>query len=1025
MIPKSLKICQALMLAGLMSASLAAPAGGGARTYIVQLASPPTAAYNGGVAGLAATQVAEGERLDVNASHVKAYRGHLDAERRSALASVGAGVKVLHQYDLAFNGFSAVLTEAQVKALQASGKVKAVLPDERRDVVTVSTPHFLGLDLPNGVWNQVVKRAAVKGENVIIAVVDSGIQPENPAFYDRVDANGTPVTTGGTLAYGPPPAKWKGGCTTGPGFSADLCNNKLIGAKVFSAGFQAAAAAGAVTPFFANFYDVPRDEGGHGTHTLSTAGGNANSPAYTASGAYIGTTSGIAPRARLASYKALFGVIDANGNLNGSGFNSDLVAAINQAVADGVDVINYSVSGSQTNLLDPVELAFLNAAASGVFVAASAGNSGPGNQVAHPSPWLTTVAASTHDRNLQATLTLGNGATYSGASFNPNALPSAPMVLSSDAAAAGATATAANLCFAGALDPAKVAGKIVVCDRGTNARVEKSAEVLRAGGVGMVLTNPSPNTVVADFHSVPTVHLQNTDRAAVRAYAATSTAMGSISARVQVPGTVAPVMASFSSRGPNLAEPSVMKPEITGPGVDVIASVTYIQSSDADHEALLAGATPPSIVDSYSGTSMSSPHIAGVAALIKQAHPTWTPAMIKSAIITSASGVKLANGNPDPDRNGYGAGHVNPNAALNPGLVYPASTVDYLRFLCGTGWLAATSTTCDTYGELDPEDLNLPTASVDVPGRIVFKRKVKNVGTGGAAYHAVATVPGYETEVLPNNLWLEKGETASFTVSLKAKGAPIGTPVFGTLDLINGDQVVSAPVRARALLFSGPSVVSSDDAKGQSRFKVTYGFTGLTSTALSGLKPASKVQGTVSTDGVACFPLTVPTDALAVRAALYNTETTGQGLDDLDLVLVDGAGTVVANSGGPTANEVVSLAAPAAGSYQACVIGYAPQGGSSTFTLSSWVLSAADTANPVKLRGLPAYNWVGAGDSFRLSARWNGLSAGTRYLSAIRYNLPNGSPAGLTLLSVEPASTQATLRAPDSTPAKVRAAMAR
>jgi len=1016
---KSLKLCHALMLAGVMTASVAAPATG-ARTYIVQLNSAPAATYAGGVAGLAATQVPEGERLKADAPHVKAYRGHLQNEQQAALAAVGAPVKVLHRYDLVFNGFAAVLTPAQVKKLQASGKVRAVMADELRQANTVSTPHFLGLDLPGGVWTQLRKGALDKGEDIIVAVVDSGIQPENPAFYDRVDANGTPVKTGGTVVYGAPPAKWLGTCTTGPGFPVDACNNKLIGAQVFSAGFRAANPAEA---FPYNFYDVPRDEGGHGTHTLSTAGGNAGAPAITGVGANIGSTSGIAPRARVASYKALFGVYD-NGALSGSGYNSDLVAAINQAVADGVDVINYSVSGSQTNLLDSVELAFFNASAAGVFVAASAGNSGPGNQVAHPSPWLTTVAASTHDRSMVADLGLGDGSSYTGASFNGTALPAAPMVLSNTIAAAGVPVNNANLCYLNSLDPAKAAGKVVVCDRGTNARTEKSAEVKRVGGVGMVLINPSANTLVADFHSVPTVHLQNTSRTAVRGYVSAGGATGGIGKAYQAAGVVAPVMASFSSRGPNLADNNVMKPEITAPGVDVIASVAYLQASQAAHDAILDGSLVPNpVVDSYQGTSMSSPHIAGVAALVKQAHPGWSPAAIKSAIVTSANGVKLSSGAADTDRYGYGAGHVNPNGAVDPGLIYESGPIDHLKFLCGAGWLVPTGATCTQYGSMLPGNLNLPTFALEVPGTTTVKRAVKNVGGSAATYTASASVPGFDVTVSPSTLSLGKGEKGTFTVTLKAHGAPVDTNVFGSLTWTDGVHNVTSPVQARAVNVGAPALLSSTDATGSLRFRATYGFDGATSTQVEGLKAATRTSGQVTTDATTCFDVVVPADSLVLRAALYDADTSGQGQDDLDLVVVDAAGAQVGTSGGATANELVSVSLPAAGTYQACVIGYAPMGGSSDFTLSTWVLSGADTGGSLKAKGLPAT--VAVGDEAKVTASWAGLTAGTRYLGGLRYLLGDGSTAGTTLLSVEPGVAALTQRDSEMTAAKVRKLQAR
>ena len=266
-----------------------------------------------------------------------------------------------------------------------------------------------------------------------------------------------------------------------------MCNQKLIGAQYFNASWGGDAGIDATRPWE---FTSARDYNGHGTHTSSTAGGNYG-VLPTGPAAAFGPISGIAPRARIAMYKALWSTEIGD---TASGATSDLVAAIDQAVADGVDVINYSISGSLTNFADPVEIAFMYAADAGVFVAASAGNSGPTvSTVAHPSPWITTVAAGTHNRSGEGSVTLGNGVTYYGASIATPVGP-APLIDSTAAGLPGADPTALALCYSSldggnALDPALVAGKIVVCDRGVTARVNKSLAVMEAGGVGMILVN--------------------------------------------------------------------------------------------------------------------------------------------------------------------------------------------------------------------------------------------------------------------------------------------------------------------------------------------------------------------------------------------------------------------------------------------------------------------------------------------------------------------------------------------------------
>ena len=329
------------------------------------------------------------------------------AARRSA-RQLGGGKKP-YRYGYVFEGFAAELTDEQATKLRTIPGVLGVSKDDLQQPDTSSTPGFLGLSVPGGVWDTRRRRRA--GEGVIIGIIDSGIWPENPSFSDRTGPNGN-GTQDGKLVFQQLPG-WNGRCIPGEGFTAAKCNQKLICAQCFSAAFGGDARQGSMPWEFVS----ARDDGGHGAHTACTAGGN-NGVRHRPRRVY-GKISGIAPRARIAVDKACWGVAPAGG-----GYNSDIVAAIDQAVADGVDVINYSICGTLTNFRDPVEIAFLFAADAGVFVAASAGNGGPATTtVAHPSPWITTVAASTHNRTAQDTVTMGNGrhtaAPWSGASPSP------------------------------------------------------------------------------------------------------------------------------------------------------------------------------------------------------------------------------------------------------------------------------------------------------------------------------------------------------------------------------------------------------------------------------------------------------------------------------------------------------------------------------------------------------------------------------------------------------------------------------
>src|SRR3954464_2473314 len=390
--------------------------------YIVQMSELPVATYSGGVAGLAPTKKERGQKIDPADPQVAAYGAYLSGRHDQVLSNVGGGRK-LYDYSVVFNGFAAELTDDQAEALRALAGVVTVTKDTEVFADTSSTPAFLGLDGPTGLWNQLGGTARA-GDGVIVGVIDSGIWPESESFSDRTGTNGN-GSKGGKLDYHHMP-DWHGKCQNGEAFNGSDCNQKLIGARYYNAGQGGNAGIDPDKPWE---FNSARDYNGHGTHTSSTAAGNAG--VQTSGPAKVfGSINGMAPHARLAVYKALWSTKD---GAEASGTTSDIVAAIDQAVADGVDVINYSISGTSTNFLDPAEIAFLNAADAGFLWGGWAGNSGPTTAtVAHPSPWLTTVAAGTHNRDGKGSVTLGNGATYNGASL---ATPVGPAALIDSATA--------------------------------------------------------------------------------------------------------------------------------------------------------------------------------------------------------------------------------------------------------------------------------------------------------------------------------------------------------------------------------------------------------------------------------------------------------------------------------------------------------------------------------------------------------------------------------------------------------------
>ena len=951
--------------------------------YIVQMVGNPVGAYRGTEPGLSATRPKNGAAIKLNSPAVVAYTNFLVNRQNQALASVGASK--IYSYVYSFNGFAAEMSDADAAKLRQNPNVVAVTKNEMVTVDTSSTPDFLGLTDPRGLWAKLggvgTGNGPIRpgpGENVVIGIIDSGFWPEHPSFTDRNAANKFMYT---------PLAGWTPYCQVGEQFTAANCNRKVVTARYFNAAWGGDAGINSLRPWE---FNSPRDYNSHGSHTASTSGGNYG-VMPTGPGAVFGPISGIAPRARLAVYKALWSTVD---GATASGQSADLVAAIDQAVADGVDVINYSISGTLTNFADPAEIAFLYAADAGVFVAASAGNSGPTiSTVAHPSPWITTVAAGTHNRSVSGSVTLGNGATYYGASIAAAVGP-APLVNSDAVGLPGANATALNLCFSAAanggvpvLDPALVTGKIVVCERGSNARVDKSLAVQQAGGVGMILINPSANSLNADFHTVPTVHLADTDKAAVEAYAATPGATATINAAAFDYNTPAPYTASFSSRGPLVAGGGdLLKPDVIAPGQDILAAVSPSTTNGLLYNLL-------------SGTSMSSPHVAGLAALVRDLYPTWSPMMIKSALMTTAYDV-LDGPNTTPlviFR--QGAGHVRPNSAMDPGLVFDSNANDWLAFLCGTTTAVNPANCASLSGagySLDPSDMNVASIAIgNLPGTQTVRRTVTNV-TGRATYnYSFSGQPGVTVTVNPATFTLNRNASQTLEITITRTTAALNAYVGGQLTFSNGRHNVRVPVVIQPVALGAPVQVSGP-ATGFS-YQVQFGYDGPFTADPRGLVAATTVTDTVlddPTDGscsltapnAKLYPVVIAANTTYARFQLFDEFTDGN--DDLDLCVYRGT-TQVGSSGSGTSAEVVSLVNPTAANYTVVVHGWGTDGPSANFTLFYWLLGNTAAGNMTVTEPAAAVT----GTSGTINLAFSGLAPATKYLGSVVYggtsNLPN------------------------------------
>ncbi|NRR30724.1 S8 family serine peptidase [Oxalobacteraceae bacterium] len=1002
------------------------------RSYIVQLVDKPAATYAGALPGLPATRPAAGQRLNVDASDVQSYIRYLETKQADVMNTV-AGAEITHQYNVVLNGFAAMLTDAEVRALKKNSAVADISADSIMQMDTSYTPSFLGLDKAGGIWEQLGGKGAA-GENIVIGIVDGGIWPENPSYADSVDEQGVPSHSGSKRVYDAPPASWKGICQTGEGFGVNNCNNKLIGARYFKAGNAALHWTEFVSP--RDSVAGAEGHGGHGSHTSSTAGGNAGVPVVSG-GVALGKVTGMAPRARIAAYKVCW--TDAASGKNGCA-TANSVAAIEQAVKDGVNVINFSIGSSAGggSFSEATEKAFLGASSAGVFVAASAGNSGPTATsvapVGHISPWLTTVGNSTHDRMYVGSAILGNGAKVTGASGNANS-PSAPLILAKDAGLPGVDAADPNLarCFGGTdavpalLDPTKVAGKILVCDRGSNVLVNKSGNAKTAGAIGVIIANVPGGaaTILNQAHSVSTIHITKEDGQIVKDYVASLAnpvaSLGDLRGVIDT-SVKAPIMNGSSSRGPNVANANILKPDVTAPGTDILAAVTADLTQDQRNAVAAGGAAPSTDWAFYTGTSMASPHVAGIAALMKQLHPNWTPAAIKSALMTTAVDTYTdgLNGSMAWDATakttgnlpwGQGAGHVQPSTAADPGLVYDATEIDYARFLCGVNAGVYTQATCQAVGTIPAYNLNLASlTAAEVLGSLTLTRTVTNVGATAATYNAVAKLAGYKVEVKPATLVIGAGEKASFTVKLTRDTAPLDTWAYGSLTWSDGVHTVRSPLTARGKALSMVPMVSSEAASGSKVITIGTGFSGPMTVSKGGMVPAATEtrhigQANNATASASCLTggatgvnvhsVTVPSGAMVARFALYDAETTGGSDSDLDLAVYKGS-TLVGQSGENGSNEVVLLNKPAAGEYKVCVKGYAPKDGAADYTLSSWVVTPGANAN-LKVVA-PATAFVGGTASAAVS--WTGLEVGKRHLGALNI-LVGGVVQGGTLLEVD------------------------
>lgn len=706
----------------------------------------------------------------------------------SAITTRTVEKQILYVYDNVMHGFSAKLKQSELDALQTMPGHLASYPDTTGKLDTTHSFKFLGLKHKSGIWP-----LAEFGNrsDVIIGIVDTGIWPESESFRDD--------------GMSEIPARWKGQCQTGTAFNSSLCNRKLIGARYFNKGFLAQS--GSVNTSFD--YDSARDYVGHGSHTSSTAAGNyvRNVDFF---GYAKGTARGMAPRARVAMYKVLW--------FDGQVSGADVLAAMESAISDGVDVLSLSLHLLLADFYkNVIAIGAFAAVEKGVLVCCSASNFGPSNfTMRNGAPWIFTVGSSTTDRAPVAKVKLGDGQLIQGTSLfvERRVISGVPIIH-------GIGNESSRTCAANSLDPKMVAGKILLCMNSYTDFSTPISEAKRTGAAAVIII--SYDALYPEIYSMPVVSVTSDQAHLIEDYVTSGATNPTADIKfvvTQLGSKPAPAVALTSSRGPDPLSPGIVKPDVIAPGVNILAAwlpyddVTFVGSVPLEADYALA-----------SGTSMASPHVAGVAALVKAIHPDWSPAAIKSALMTTAqtldnTGHVITNQAYPPfvpaTPLDFGAGEVNPNKAADPGLVYDSDVNEYMDYLCALNYtkkeirvISRREYSCT--GQSGVGDLNYPSFLANFTSSAekvkTFKRIVTNLADDNERpylYRVIVNAPrGVSVQVEPDSLlFKERNEKLGFSLSMELAvdgSSPVtGECVtFGYLSWVDGrGHSVTSPLVA-------------------------------------------------------------------------------------------------------------------------------------------------------------------------------------------------------------------------------------
>uniref|UniRef100_A0A5B7BDU8 Putative subtilisin-like protease SBT3.5 n=1 Tax=Davidia involucrata TaxID=16924 RepID=A0A5B7BDU8_DAVIN len=747
------------------------------------------------------------------------YSSHIARVHDSLLRRVLRGEKYLklYSYHNLINGFAVLVTPQQAKKLSRRREVANVVLDFSVRTATTHTPQFLGL--PQGAWAQEGGYESA-GEGIVIGFVDTGIDPTHPSFSDDISENPYPV-----------PEHFSGICEVTREFPSGSCNRKLIGARHF--------AASAITRGIFNAtqdYASPFDGDGHGTHTASIAAGNHGIPVVVA-GHHFGNASGMAPRSHIAVYKALYKSF--------GGFAADVVAAIDQAAQDGVNIISLSITPNRrppgiATFFNPIDMALLSAVKAGIFVVQAAGNTGPSpKSISSFSPWIFTVGAATHDRVYSNSIVLGNNVTILGVGLAPGTYGDTMYTLVSALHALNDSAAVNDMYVGECQDPSNlnqdlIQGNLLICSYSirfilglsTIKQALQTAKNLSAVGVvfymdpfvigfqlnpipmrmpGIIIPSPDDSKILLQYYNSSLARDGVTNK--IVTFGAVACISGGLKANYS---HSAPKIMYYSARGPDpedsfLDDAEILKPNLVAPGNSIWAAWSSVGTDSVEFQG--------EDFAMMSGTSMAAPHVAGLAALIMQKFPTFGPPAIGSALSTTASlydkygGLIMAQrayANPDLNQSpatpfDMGSGFVNATAALDPGLIFDLGYNDYMSFLCGINGSAPvvlnyTGQSCGV-STMNGTDLNLPSITiVKLNQSRMVQRTVTNIARNEAYSVGWSAPYGVSVKVTPTRFSIASGERQVLSIFFNA-AMNSSVASFGRIGLFgNQGHIINIPL---------------------------------------------------------------------------------------------------------------------------------------------------------------------------------------------------------------------------------------